>query len=168
MSGPAISMTRWVHDADSLLGTMPDSIQQIIRQTIQNGTFDSPEYQGAVMSYYAQFVARKQPWSADIESTLTQMNPEIYAYMNGPSEFTVTGTLKDYDGTDKLKTIKQKTLFTCGEFDEATPTSTKFYQSMVPGSELSVIPNAGHLTMQDNPDGYNQVLRDFLKRADSQ
>jgi len=54
------------------------------------------------------------------------------------------------------------TLFTVGQYDEVRPEAVRLYQSLVPGSRLTVIENAAHLTMQDEPERYLQVLREFL------
>jgi pimeloyl-ACP methyl ester carboxylesterase len=43
-----------------------------------------------------------------------------------------------------------------------TDQAVRLYQSLVPGSRLTVIENAAHLTMQDEPERYLQVLREFL------
>ena len=41
--------------------------------------------------------------------------------MNGPSEFTVTGTLKTWDIMDRLGEIAVPTLLVGGRYDECTP-----------------------------------------------
>jgi proline iminopeptidase len=163
LAGPVISYRRWQHDADSLVRTLPDSVQAIIRTDEASGTTDSPEYQNAVMQFYQLYLARKQPWSADIDSSLSQMNEDLYAYMNGPSEFALTGTLRDYDLTDKLPEIKTPTLFIVGQYDEAVPSTVRSYRRLVPNSEMVIVPNAGHLAMQDNPTYYVKALREFLR-----
>jgi len=167
MASPCLSTSRWIHDADSLLTTLPDSIQNTIKQNEREGTTDSPQYQGAMMSYYQQYVARKLPWSADLDSSFSQISPAVYGYMWGPSEFTSSGTLRDYDRTGKLNTIRVPTLFTAGQFDEATPQTVKYYQSLVSGSELAILPNCAHGTMHDNPEGYVRILREFVARVDA-
>lgn len=167
MSSPSLSIPMWVHDADSLLTLLPDSIQQVIATHEADGTYDSPDYQNAVMVFYHHFLSRSDPWSADTDSSLTLLNPEVYGYMCGPSEFAAIGTLKDYDRTDKLGELTVPTLFTAGEYDEASPPTVKYYQSLVPGSELVVIPGSGHLTMQDDSTAYIAAVRDFLNRVDA-
>lgn len=167
LASPPISIARWQHDADSLVRTLPDSVQEVIHRHETAGTTDSPEYQNAMMQFYFQFLARKQPWSADIDSSFAQMNPALYGYMNGPSEFTLTGTLRNYDRTAQLHEIAIPTLFIAGQYDEAVPSTVKSYQKLVPNAELVVVPDAGHLAMQDNPDAYIMALRVFLKRVDS-
>jgi len=166
-ASPALSIPRWSQDAAMLLRTLPLPTQQVIARHEAAGTYEAPEYHEATMEYYKRYLARRQPWSADIEQTFAQLNPAIYVYMNGPSEFSLTGTLKGYDATPRLKEINVPTLFTGGQYDEATPETVKYYQSMLPGSGLAVIENAGHLTMQDEPDRDVAVLREFLHRLDA-
>jgi proline-specific peptidase len=166
LSSPALSITRWIHDADSLRATLPESLQTMISRHEQDGTTNSPEYQTALTEYYHRFLARRLPWSPDVDSTFAQLNMAIYGYMQGPSEFTITGKLKSYDITKLLGGIHVPTLFTCGQFDEATPATTRYYQSLVPGAELAVIEGSGHLTMQDEPERYVQALREFLRHVE--
>jgi proline iminopeptidase len=161
LNSPAISIPLWLKDADILLSTLPDSIQNAVRTNELNKTFDSPAYQEAVMVYYQNFVARKLPWSADVDSTFSQLG-ESYHHMWGPSEFTATGALKNYDQTSRLGEIKVPTLFITGEFDEARPATVRYYQSLVPGARFEVIEGAAHITMHDKPDENNKVIMDFL------
>jgi proline iminopeptidase len=167
MSSPALSIPRWQHGADSLLTTMPDSIQQVIRENEAAGTVHSDEYQAAMMAFYAEYLARRQPWSADIDSAFMQMNPALYEYMNGPSEFNLSGILHDYDCTDRLNEITIPTLFISGDNDEAPASTVRYYSSLVPNSEMVIVPDAGHLTMQDNPEVHNRAVRAFLDKVDA-
>jgi proline-specific peptidase len=161
LSSPAISIPRWLKDADSLISILPDSIQQAIRINEKNKNYNAPEYKRAVQVFYENFVARTLPWSTDIDSCFSQIGKQ-YEYMNGPSEFTIVGPLKTFDRTDRLHEIKVPTLFITGEFDEAAPSTVKYYQSLVSGAKLEIIPGAGHFTMQDSPEKNNKVLSDFL------
>ncbi len=166
LSSPAISIPMWLRDADTLISSLPDSIQKDIRCNEQNKTFDSPAYQKAVKIYYQNFLARKLPWSLDIDSAFSQEGGNVYNYMGGPSEFTMIGPLKDYDRTSRLAEIKIPTLFITGEFDEARQTTVKYYQSLVPGAKFALIKNAGHMTMQDNPRENIEVINDFLNEIE--
>jgi proline iminopeptidase len=162
LSSPALSMKKWMADADILIAALPDSVQQVIRVNEKNKTYTNPAYESAVQLYYEGFVARNLPWSKDLDSCFAQMGDNVYIQMCGPSEFTITGLLKDYDRTDRLKDIKIPTLFIAGQFDEARPATVQYYQSLVPGAKFALIKNAGHLTMQDNPDDNNKAIKDFL------
>jgi proline-specific peptidase len=168
LSSPALSIGRWIADADTLLGTLPDSVRQVIVNNERNGTTDSPEYQAAMGVYYERYLSRRQPWSADIDSSLSQIGMSVYGYMEGPSEFTITGTLKGYERADRLGELELPVLFTVGRYDEARPATVRYYQSLVPGSKLVLFENSGHLTMQDEPEAYVQAVGEFLNRVDAQ
>lgn len=161
-SSPAISIPMWLADADTLISTLPDSIQQAIRINEEAKTYDNPAYQNAMRVYYEHFLVRKLPWPKDVDSAFAQTGTNVYQYMGGPSEFTMTGPLKDYDRTARLKEIKIPVLYITGEFDEARPQTVQYYQSLTPGGRFALIPGAGHMTMQDNPEQSIQVVEDFL------
>lgn len=161
-SSPYFNTSLWEKDARILLRTLPDSVQEEIRKNEENGTYDSPEYQAAVMQYYEKFVARKKPWSKDIEDSFAGMGANVYYYMVGPNEFTWTGTLKNYDGIDKLPRIKVPTLFIAGEFDEARPETAKYFQSLVPNSQFEMTKGAAHMTIQDSPGEDIKVISNFI------
>lgn len=161
-SSPALNIHTWTNDADKLISTLPDSVQSAIRINEANKTYDAPEYQQALQVYYQNFVARKLPWSADFDSSFANMCINVYQTMWGPSEFNATGILKDFDRTDRLGEIRVPTLFICGEFDEATPSTVEYYHNLVPDSKFVVIKNSAHLTMHDNPKQDLKTISDFL------
>ncbi|HCW08983.1 MAG TPA: proline iminopeptidase [Cytophagales bacterium] len=161
LSSPAISIPLWLKDADSLISTLPDSVQHAIRDNEKTKNYSAPAYKRGVQVFYENFVSRKLPWSADLDSCFLQIGKQ-YEYMNGPSEFTIVGPLKTFDRTDRLHEVKVPTLFITGEFDEAPPKTVKYYTSLVPGAKFEMIPRAGHITMQDEPEYHNKVVRDFL------
>lgn len=163
LSSPLLSTPKWIADAKALVAMLPDSVQTAIRVNEQNQTYDSPEYQQAMMIYYQHFVARNLPWSFDLDSSFAGTGMNVYQKMWGPSEFTATGTLKDYDITSRLPQIKVPTLFICGEYDEARPSTVKYFQSLVPGAKFQMVANAGHITVQDDPNTDIKNISDFLK-----
>jgi proline iminopeptidase len=167
LASPALSIPRWVHDADSLKSTLPESTRSAIARHEADGTYDSPEYQSAMLEYYHRFVCRRNPWPADVESTFAQLGQSVYMAMCGPSEFTITGSLKSYDRTGRLHEITVPTLFTAGRYDEAAPSTVQYYSSLMPGSRVEIFENSAHVTMEDEPERYVQVVRDFLREVDS-
>ncbi len=164
LSGPALNLIRWTRDADSLRSTLPDSIQQVILRNERAGTTTSPEYQGAMEVYYHRFLERRNPWTPATDTLFAQLNGQIYNYMQGPSEFAITGTLKGYDRSADLPAIHVPTLFMGGEYDEAPPATIEYYHQLMPGSEMLIIPEAGHLTTQDKPEDTVAGVRAFLHR----
>lgn len=131
-----------------------------------SGKYSDPDYQKAVDEFYALYLFR-HPVKEDPDSTFATVNEGIYGYMQGPSEFTITGTLKHYDSTPFLPQIKVPTLFTVGEFDEVGPELVKGFASKVPGAQYAKFAGSAHLTSWDARDENVKVVREFLRAADS-
>jgi proline iminopeptidase len=167
LSSPLVTTAQWERDADSLLAALPDSMRAAIDEHEANGTTSAPEYVNATEAYYALYVRRKPPRSpADVDSGRAAFGKQVYEYMWGPSEFSSTGTLKRFDATGWLRAITVPTLFLAGEFDEATPSSTRRFSRLVPGAEFVMIPGSGHATANDNPDALIAAVRTFLERVE--
>ncbi|TRZ75451.1 MAG: alpha/beta fold hydrolase [Bacteroidetes bacterium] len=164
LSGPFLSAPRWIADQQTWISHFPPNIRDTIRKYEENRNFASPSYQNAMMYFYRQHVCRLDPWPNCLNQAMGKFGKDVYEYMWGPSEFTATGTLKYTDLSEQLSRIKVPTLFTCGEFDEATPATTIFYQSKLPGSELYIFQEASHEHHLEKPDEYIQVTRNFLKK----
>lgn len=164
MSGPAISIVRFRHDVDSLIALLPDSIIRAIRVNEKRGTTTAPAYLAASQVFYDRYVLRTKPMPADVESTFTNIGTQVYNTMNGPTEFTVIGSFKDYDGTPRLKELSLPILWVAGQFDETTPSASRAFHAMTPGSEYVEIPNAAHMTMWDGRQPYLAAVRGFLRK----
>ena len=166
LASPCLSIPKWEADCRELIKTLPDSVQVAIEETEKSGDFESEAYQNAMYTFYQNFVARKLPWDANIDSTFAGANMDVYNYMWGPSEFTPTGTLQDYDRTERLKEIKVPSLYICGEFDEARPSTVEYFQSITPNSKFVIIEDAAHLSMHDNPEQNNKEIGMFLREIE--
>jgi proline iminopeptidase len=166
-ASPALSVTRWSEDARQLMKALPEETQSVIEHHETEGTTDAPEFQEAVMDYYRMYLSRSDPWSPDLMATFEAFNTEMYGYMWGPSEFTATGTLKNYNREADLPELDLPVLFTTGRHDEATPETVKHYQSLVPGAQMQVFEQSAHLTMLDEPDTYAEAVRNFLNKVDA-
>jgi proline-specific peptidase len=132
-SGPALSARLWERDQREYLKDFPQETQEIIERCERKNTTDSDEYQKAMIENYEPHVCRLLPWPPKLMEALKNMNHEIYGMMWGASEFAVTGTLRDFDVTARLNEIDIPCLFMCGRWDEATPKTTQYYASLVPG-----------------------------------
>jgi len=166
LASPALSVRRWAQDADRLLATLPEDLQQVIRTHEAAGTTDDPAYQEAVMAYYQRFLSRSDPWPEDLQLTFENFNADLYGQMWGPSEFTATGTLKNYEREEDLPGLDLPVLFTAGRYDEATPETVRHFQSLVPGAQIAIFEHSAHMTMLDEADAYADTVRQFLNDVD--
>jgi len=166
LESPALDIPTWERNARRMVGTLPDSMQRAIRVHEADGTFDAPEYQAAVGEFMQRFVMRR-PVQADLDSLMSTVNADLYNYMQGPSEFTITGTLKRYNVAPLLGSVRVPTLYTVGEYDEAGPPTVRHFAELTPGARVVVIPGAAHLTQWDAPEANVAALRDFLRSVDA-
>ena len=164
--GACFNLPAYEKHALQLLTTLPDSSQQAVKKAEANGKFDDPGYQNAMNQFYGMYVWRR-PVQADLDSMFSTFNSGIYVYMQGPSEFTITGTLKKYDATSLLSQIKVPTLFTVGELDEVGPEIVKDFANKVSDSRYILFKGAAHITSWDARDENIKVVRNFLNNVDS-
>jgi proline iminopeptidase len=167
LSAPLLDADRWVADQRANLAAFPDGTQEDIREAEASGNFDSPEYQDAMAAYYARHVCRMDPWPECLNRTFEKISLPVYLQMWGPSEFTCTGTLREFSVTGRLADVGVPVLFTCGEHDEASPATMAYFRSQVPGSELKVFNGASHEHHLEETDAYLATVREFLSRVDA-
>src|SRR6476659_3081247 len=73
--------------------------------------------------FYDRHVCRVVPNPPEVTDSFAQIEdePTVYHTMNGPSEFHVVGSLKDWSVVDRLDGIRVPTLVVAGAHDEAMP-----------------------------------------------
>lgn len=177
-NSPYFSTSTWISDTDTLIATLPDSIQQAILIAEQTNSFGTESYSKAMDVFFENFIIRTpiselnapsyKIFNPSYDTMEIKGNSFIYNYMWGPSEFSPTGTLLNYENIDALKRISVPVLFTTGEFDEARPSTVRKFVKLVPGSELIVIPNAGHGTFADNTEVVVEAHRNFANQVDQE
>jgi proline iminopeptidase len=167
LSGPCLSLSRFTSDQKAYLLELPDSLQRTINESEASGRFDSEEYQDAMMTYFKLHMCRLDPFPDCMTRAFEKLGHEVYEQMWGPGEFTITGTLAGYERTDLLKEITVPTLFTCGRYDEATPSTTAYYQSLLPGSEMVIFEDASHQHHLEKTDEYLEVVRNFIDKTEN-
>ncbi len=176
-NSPYFSTSTWIADTDTLISTLPDSTQQAIKMAEESYSFDTESYKAAMEVFSKHFLRRTD--RSKINFSYKLINPAydtmeitgsdfIYNYMWGPSEFSPTGTLLNYENIEALKKVKVPVLFSTGEYDEARPTTVRKYQKLVKNSQFVEVPNAGHGTLGDNQEVVIGAIRDFANQVDKQ
>jgi proline iminopeptidase len=118
--------------------------------------------------YYTKHVLRKplEAWPEFINRALGHLNPKIYVYMQGYSEFGITGNakLKNWDVSKRLKEISVPTLMIGGKYDTMDPKYMEWMSKQVQqGRSLTL--NSGHIVQYDDPKNYFSGLITFLKEV---
>lgn len=166
-SSPA-SMRQWVEEANRLREALPPEVQQTLLRHEEAGTTDNPAYEEAMMVFYGRHVCRVDPMPDCVQRTMAAIarNPEVYYTMNGPSEFHVVGTLKEWNIIDRLGKIRVPTLVTSGKYDEATPRIAETVHHGIPGSRWVLFAESSHMAFAEEPERYMSVLEEFLAEVE--
>ena len=162
-SSPA-SMHLWVAEANRLREELPPDVQATLLEHEASGTTDSPGYESAMQVFYDRHVCRVKPTQGPFQRTIDCLgaNPEVYHYMNGPSEFHVIGTLRDWDITGRLGEIRLPTLVLSGRHDEATPTIAQAVADGIPGARWELLENSSHTCHLEEQERTMQLIGGFL------
>jgi L-proline amide hydrolase len=162
------SIPQWVAEANRLRAELPSDVQATLLTHEEAGTTDAPEYQEAMQVFYQRHVCRLDPVPEYVQRTFADLerNPEVYYTMNGPSEFHVIGTIKDWDITARLHEIRVPTLVISGRYDEATPAVAEVVHRGIPQSEWVLFEHSSHMPHAEEPERFQQVMAGFLARVE--
>lgn len=161
------SLPLWVAEANRLRQDLPADVQEALTRHELAGTTSEPEYEAAVQVFYDRHLCRV-PWPDCVKRSFDQMalDPTVYHTMNGPSEFHVIGSLKEWDITDRLHEITTPTLLVSGRYDEATPLIVGQIHDRIPGAEWELFEQSSHMPHVEEPDAFLARVEAFLQAVD--
>jgi L-proline amide hydrolase len=162
------SVPAFVAGCNELLDAMDAEISATIRAGERSGETSTPEFHAAAMEFYKRHVCRVDPWPDHVVRSFDAMesDPTVYGTMNGPTEFTVVGTIKDFDITDRLPEIEVPVLLVSGEHDEVRPHVVAAMHERLRDSERVLFEDSSHMPHIEEPERFLTVVEDFLERAE--
>lgn len=134
--------------------------------------FTNPRYLDLLMQHhYTEHILRMplEEWPESINRTFKHLNPEVYVYMQGHSEFGISGdaTLKEWDIMDQLPSLQVPTLVIGAQYDTMDPEHMEKVAEQIPNSRFLLCPNGSHLSQYDDQENYFTGLISFLKDVDN-
>jgi L-proline amide hydrolase len=161
------SMTDWRKAADELRAGLPTDVREALERHEATGAYDHPEYRAAEAEFYARHVCRVVPNPPEVELTNAALEEDstVYRHMNGPNEFHVTGTMKDWTIVDRLHLVDVPTLVVNGRYDEATDACVRPYAENIPGARRHRFENSSHMPHVEERELYMSVIEAFLDSA---
>ncbi|PSH65400.1 alpha/beta hydrolase [Phyllobacterium sophorae] len=162
------SMHTWVAEANRLRRELPKEVQATLVKHEQAGTLTDPEYLAASRVFYDRHVCRVAPWPQEVARTFAIMDEDstVYRNMNGPTEFHVIGTLKDWTIVDRLNRIKAPTLVISGRYDEATPEVVRPYVENISDARWVVFEQSSHMPHVEEKELCLGTVAEFLESSD--
>ena len=162
VTGGLASVPLTVREMRHLVNQLPSKVRATLAKYEAQEEYRNPQYLAAVDVFYRRYVCRLPVWPREVTYSFEYMSGPVYFTMNGPNEFTIIGTIKDWDVTDQLPTIRIPTLVTVGRYDEVTPRVAESIHRGIRGSKLVRFEKSAHLAMWEERAHYIEVLRDFL------
>ncbi len=156
-----------ISEMRKLIAQMPERYRSYIEKHEKDGDFANPEYVEATEYFYRQHVLRMDTWPDDVSEAAELADRRgTYARMSGPSEFTITGVIKDIEFTDRLNGIRIPVLITCGKYDEVTPAIAETLHAGIENSEAVMFQESSHLQFWEERAKYIDLLESFVRRHD--
>ena len=148
----------------------PEVLAEIM-EIEKNKPFENPRYMELLIpNHYTKHILRMpaDKWPNSVNRTFEHLNPEVYVYMQGPSEFGITkeATLSDWDVSEKLKTISVPTLVVAGKYDTMDPEYLEWMSREVQKGRYLLCPHGSHLVQYDDPEHFFPGLISFIKDVD--
>ena len=160
------SIPLWVAEANRLREELPPEVLATMLRHEQAGTLDDPEYQQATNVFYDRHVIRLKPIPPHVQRAMDQVG-QVYYTMNGPTEFTVIGTIKNWDRTNRLSEIHVPTLITSGRYDESTPLLNDVLHKGIAGSEWVLFEQSSHMAHVEERELYMATVKAFIEGVEA-
>jgi proline-specific peptidase len=121
----------------------------------------------AEAEFRRRHICRLDPEPEVLARARAKFGLQVYEAMWGPNEYTVTGTLKDWDVTGRLAEIQVPALITSGRYDECTPALVEPLHRGISGSERVIFEGSAHMSYLEEPRRYLEVVGEFLDRVEN-
>ncbi|MDI9898760.1 proline iminopeptidase-family hydrolase [Rhodococcus sp. IEGM 1409] len=163
------SMQDWVDAAAELRSALPPEVQEALLRNEHAGTTDSQEYRAAMSEFYDRHVCRSIPTPPEVAATFEWIDtdPTVYHTMNGPSEFHVIGSLRNWSVKERLSRIQTRTLVINGAYDEATDRTVEPFVREISGARWVRFEHSSHMPHIEERELFMKVVADFLDGKDT-
>src|SRR3954447_9634599 len=168
LADTAASFPDFVAAANELRAELPADVEATLRKHEADGSTDHPDYAAACDVFYRRHVCRLDPWPDYVVDAFgwIERDPTVYHTLNGPGEFHVVGSIRDWHSTDRLGDIDVPTLLVSGRYDEATPALQETLLEGIADCEWVLFEESAHMPHVEEPERYVTVVGDWLRRHD--
>jgi len=171
ISNMVASVPEYNKYANEVLGPqMPPEVLAEVEELEAAKDYANPRYMELLEEYYySQHLSRLPKQKAALMGTM-HFNPDIYVYMQGPSEFGIApeATLYNWDRSQDLKNITVPALVIGATYDTMDPEYMKWMSEQFPNGNFLLCPNGSHMAFYDDQKIYFDGLIGFIKNTANQ
>jgi proline iminopeptidase len=169
ISNMVMSIPEYTRYAHEVLGpAMPEGVFERIMEIEAAEDFSNPEYMDLLMKHhYSEHILRlpSDAWPEAVDRAFKHLNPDVYVYMQGHSEFGITrgATLEGWDIKARMSELYVPTLSIGAEHDSMDPREMEWIAGAVQNGRYLYCPEGSHLSQYDDPDHFFPGLISFIK-----
>ena len=168
ISNMTASIASYLAYMGELRRRLPLNVIETLERYEAKEEFDAPEYAELLHEQlYMRHICRLDPWPEPLLRMVRHMALPVYNAMQGPNEFVVTGTFKDWDRWADLGRIRVPTLLMVGEFDSMSVADIEEMGRRIPNARLAVIKGGSHCAMWDAQEAYFAELTRFIRDVEA-
>ena len=156
--GAAISLLFATHYGELLSGIVAvgGGAKMPVNEMILKGLKTDPDFVIALAAKFSVSKKNRERLSRTVIEGLSRANPDVlHGDLLACDRLDITG---------QISQIRIPTLILCGADDKMTPPAlSQYLKDNIPGAQLSLIENAGHMVMLENAEAFNSILRTFVE-----
>ncbi|EIN12922.1 proline-specific peptidase [Punctularia strigosozonata HHB-11173 SS5] len=164
LSNAPADMKQWPIAQNALRKGLPKEVQDVLDAQEGVGAYHSKEYQDAMGVFYGRHMCRVHPTPDELKACFDPDNKDdtVWMTMNGPSEFEITGTIKDWTIVDEARNINAPTLLINGRYDSAQDNVVEGYFGSIPHIRWYTFAESSHMPQLEERERFMRLVSRFL------
>ncbi len=163
VSNMTASIASYVEHVNELREKLPRALVEEMLAFERAGDYEAPRYLELLNEHlYRKHICRLDPWPPPVQRCMDHLSMPVYGTMQGPNEFVVTGTFKDWDRWDDLERITVPTLLVVGRHDTMRVEDVEEMGRRMRNARVHVCENGSHLSFWDDAEDYFDALERFI------
>jgi len=168
ISNMTASIPSYLTSISELRQQLPPDIIRTLEKYEATEDYTAPEYEDLIFKrIYTKHLCRVEPWPEPLMRMFRHLNTRVYNTMQGPNEFVVTGTFKDWDRWRDLPHITVPSLLLGGRFDTMKVTDIEKMGALIPQSRVAICEQGSHCAMYDDQEAYFRYLTQFIEDVEA-
>lgn len=157
-----LDIPAFVHAQTGLIALLGARARRRLRKPPPARGRAAATYDRSYQQFLHTFVCRP-PWPPELVEATAQSNRDQYETLWGPSEVYVTGELRTWSCTDRVRALDIPILLTSGRHDEVTPALIQQATALLPTARWHLFENSAHMPHLEEPESYLAAIDTFLQ-----
>jgi proline-specific peptidase len=167
LSSTLSSIDQWAAEQRRLVRELPGELVDIFERLERTGDYANPEYQRLEEAYMDRHFYRGPKPRAELQRMQAERAPDVYAAMQGPNEWTITGALRGWDTRDRLHQFDVPALVVRGRYDMCTAPIAATLVEGIPDAREVVLEHSSHTPVLEETERYLEILSAFLEEVET-